>query len=150
MFAFLVKKDVEKFLRRVQLKAFYHDKEDDSNTPNKDAFQTLQIRKSKWTPPEGQFASLDFFIKRCRHDINKLKFNRNISFFNLSSEEWSALKSLKKRKDMVIKAAEKGGAVFVWWADLNQKEASSFLTPPFMQESTKISLSSTKTSSKIR
>ena len=78
MFAFLVKKDVEKFLRRVQLKAFYHDKEDDSNTSNEDAFETLQIRKSKWTPPEGQFASLDFFIKRCRQDINKLKFNRNI------------------------------------------------------------------------
>ena len=51
---------------------------------------------------------------------------------------------------MVIKAAEKGGAVVVWWADLNQKEAANFLTPPFMQESTKISLSSTKTSSKIR
>ena len=51
---------------------------------------------------------------------------------------------------MVIKAAEKGGAVVVWWADLNQKEASNFLTPPFMQESTKISLSSTKTSSKIQ
>ena len=51
---------------------------------------------------------------------------------------------------MVIEAAEKGGAVVVWWADLNQKEASNFPTPPFMQESTKISLSSTKTSSKIR
>ena len=43
---------------------------------------------------------------------------------------------------MVIKAAEKCGAVVVWWADLNQKEASNFPTPPFMQESTKISLSS--------
>ena len=29
---FSVKQDVEKFLRRVQLKAFFHDKEDDSNT----------------------------------------------------------------------------------------------------------------------
>ena len=56
-----VKKDVEKFLRRVQLKPFSHDKEDDSNTSDKDIFETLQIRKSKWTPPEGQFASLDFF-----------------------------------------------------------------------------------------
>ena len=26
-------------------------------------------------------------------------------------EEWSALKNLKKRKDIVIKAADKGGAV---------------------------------------
>ena len=70
---FSVKQDVEKFLRRVQLKAFFHDKEDDSNTSNKDTFETLQIRKSKWTPPEGQFSSLDFFLKKCRHDINKLK-----------------------------------------------------------------------------
>ena len=94
---FSVKQDVEKFLRRVQLKAFFHDKEDDSNTSNKDTFETLQIRKSKWTPPEGQFSSLDFFLKKCRHDINKLKFNRNPKqFSNLSSEEWSALKSLKK------------------------------------------------------
>ena len=37
---------------------------------------------------------------------------------SLSSEEWSALKSLKKRKDIVIKAADKGGAVVVWRADL--------------------------------
>ena len=72
---FSVKQDLEKFLRRVQLKAFFHDKEDDSNTSNKDTFETLQIRKSKWTPPEGQFASLDFSIKKCRHSINKRKFS---------------------------------------------------------------------------
>ena len=74
---FSVKQDVEKFLRRVQLKAFFHDKEDDFNTLEKDIFETLQTRKSKWTLSEGQFASLDFFIKKCRHDINKLNFNRN-------------------------------------------------------------------------
>ena len=84
---FSIKQDVEKFLRRVQLKAFFHDKEDDSDTSNKDIFETLLVRKSKWTPPEGQFASLDFFTKKCRHDIHKLKFNRNTKFSNLSSEE---------------------------------------------------------------
>ena len=36
-----VKQDVEKFLWRVQLKGFFHDKEDDSNTSDKDAFETL-------------------------------------------------------------------------------------------------------------
>ena len=61
-----------------------HDKEDDSNTSDKDIFETLQTGNSKWTPPEGQFASLDFFIKKCRHDINKLNFNRNTKFSNLS------------------------------------------------------------------
>ena len=120
---FSVKQDVEKFLRRVQLKASFHDKEDDSNTSDKDTFETLQTRKSKWTPPEGQFASLDFFINKCRHDINKLNFNRNTKFSNLSSEERAALQNLRKRKDIVVKAADKGGALVVWRADLDQKEA---------------------------
>ena len=83
---FSVKQDVENFLRRVQLKAFLHDKEDDCNTSDKDTFETPQVRKSRWTPPEGQFASLDFFLNKCRHDINKRNFNRNTKFSNLSSE----------------------------------------------------------------
>ena len=120
---FSVKQDVEKFLRRVQLKAFFHDKEDDSNTSDKDTFETLQVRKSKWTPPEGQFASLDFFINKCRHDINKLNFHRNTKFSNLSSEERAALQNLSKRKDIIVKAADKGGALVVWRADLYQNEA---------------------------
>ena len=44
---FSVKQGVEKFLHRVQLKAFFHDEEDDSNTSDKDTFETLQTRKSK-------------------------------------------------------------------------------------------------------
>ena len=36
----------------VQLKAFFHDKEDGPNTSNNDTFETLQIRKSKWTLPD--------------------------------------------------------------------------------------------------
>ena len=103
-------------------KPFFHDKEDDSNISNKDTFETLQIQKSKWTPPEGQFTSLDFFIKKCCHDINKLKFNRNTKFSILSSEKWLAL-SLKNHKDVVIKAANKGSAVVVWRANLYLKEA---------------------------
>ena len=75
-------------------------------------------------PPEGQFDSLDFFTQKCRHDIHKLKFNRNTKFSNLSSEEWAALKNLRKRNGIVVKSAgDKGGAVVVWRSDLYQKEA---------------------------
>ena len=90
---------------------------------DKDIFETLRTRKSKWTPPEGQFDSLYFFIKKCHHDINKLNFNRNTKFSNLSSEERAALENLSKRKDLIVKAADKGGALVVWRADLYQKEA---------------------------
>ena len=50
--------------------------------------------------------------------VDLTKFNHNTKFFNLPSEEWSALKSLKKRINIVIKAADKSGAVVVWRADL--------------------------------
>ena len=73
-------KTLKNSLPAFKWKSFFHDKEDNSNTLNKDTFETLQIRKSKWTPTEGQFASLDFFIKKYRHDIKRLKFNRNTKF----------------------------------------------------------------------
>ena len=60
---------------------------------------------------DGQFASLDFFVNKCRHDINKLNFNRDTKFSNLFSEERAALKNLSKRKDIIVKAADKGGAI---------------------------------------
>ena len=59
-------------------------------------FETLQTRKSKWTLREGQFASVDYFSNKCRHDINNLGFNRNTKFFNLSSEERVALEDRKR------------------------------------------------------
>ena len=59
-------------------------------------FESLNGLPQSW----GQFASLEFFIKKCRHDINKLKVNRNTKLSNHSSEDWSALKSLKKRRNI--------------------------------------------------
>ena len=124
------------------LKNFFHHNEDDSNTSDKDIFETLQTRKSKWTPPKGQFASLDFFINKCRHDINKLNFNRNTKFCNLSSEERAALENLSKRKNIIVKAADIGGALVVWRGPTSTKKklCGNFLTPLFMLKSKKISL----------
>ena len=44
---FTTRQDVEKFLRRVQLKAFFHNKEDKSDNKEKDAFETPNAKKSK-------------------------------------------------------------------------------------------------------
>ena len=85
---FSVKQDVERFLRRIQLKAFFDHKEDTFNASGKDIFEILQVRKSKCTLPEGQFASLDFLIKKCHHDIQKLKFNCHTKFSNLRKSGW--------------------------------------------------------------
>ena len=102
---FTIRQDVEKFLRRVQLKAFFHNKEDKSDNTEKDAFETLTAKKSKWTPPEGQFASIDYFIKKCRHDVHKLKSNCNTKLSNLFKEEWTApikQSSRQRRRDSLL------------------------------------------------
>ena len=86
-----------------------------------------------WTPPEGQFASIDYFIRKCRHDVHKLKSNCNTKLsklYNLSKEEWTALINLKNRNDLVIKAADKGGSTVVWRTDLYQQEAIRQLSDP--------------------
>lgn len=114
-------KKTETFFRRNCLKAFFH--ETSSLSDNRDFFERLNTRKSNWFPPERQFASLDLFKKKCRHDISKLDFDRKLSYSNLSEDEWSALLNLSSRKDIVIKPADKGGAVVVWRSDLYKDEA---------------------------
>ena len=95
------------------------DDSDDSDTSDKDIFETLQVRKSD--SPRGTICLFRFFYQKCRHDIHKVKFNRNSKFSNLSAEEWAAHKNLSKRNDIVVKSADKGGAVVsvvVWRSDL--------------------------------
>ena len=99
---FSVKQDLEKLLRRVQLKAFFHDKSYSNRSSDKDVFQTLNNPKSKWTLPDGQFATVDLFLQKFRHDVSKLKFNRDSGSLNFKPDEWSALLNLRKRKDITI------------------------------------------------
>ena len=69
-------------------------------------------------------------MKKCRHDVHKLKPNCNTKLSNLSKEEWTALINLKNQNDLVIKAADKGGATVVWRTDLYQQEAIRQLSDP--------------------
>ena len=62
-------------------------------------------------------------VKKCRVDIQKLNVNKSLKFSNLSKEEWIAHQNLKARNDIVIKPADKGGAVVVWRTDLYKQEA---------------------------
>ena len=60
----------------------------------------------------------------------KLKSNCNTKLSNLSKEEWTAFINLKNPNDLVIKAADKGGATVVWRTDLYQQEAIGQLLDP--------------------
>ena len=56
---------------------------------------------------------------------------REVLESNLSSEERAARENLSKRKDIIVKAAVKDGALVVWQANLYQKKNlyGNFLTP---------------------
>ena len=102
------------------MKAHFHNQ--------KDLFEVVNPKKSTWSPPEDQFGSLELFIQQCRHDIDTLPKFRPKRPINLTESELSALKSLLARNDIVIKPADKGGALVVWRADLYRDEAHRQLT----------------------
>ena len=65
----------------------------------------------------------DLFIRQCRHEIDQLPKFRPRRPSNLTPLEFEALKSLRGRIDIVIKPADKGGALVVWKTDLYRNEA---------------------------
>jgi len=116
-----VKADCEKYFCRLCRKAHFHGKADnptDNAAPAEtDHFAKFDAKLSTWTPPEGQFSAVDHYIDRCRRFVNTLDFKRSLTchFANYSSQaERLALRNLRHRTDVVIKPADKGGAVVVW------------------------------------
>ena len=78
---FTVKEDTEKFLRRVKLKAHFHDKEQPSDEPQRDKFESLKPKKSNWRPPDGQFTFVDLFVKKMPRRHPKTKFQQKPQIF---------------------------------------------------------------------
>ena len=99
----------------------------DYRQDQEDEFTRLEKRNSTFTPREGQFEAVDKFIDKCRKDIAVAELS-GPTRSNLNDNEQKALKRLRQRKDIVIKPADKGGAVVVWRKDLYQKEAEQQLS----------------------
>ena len=95
-----------------------------------DHFAKFDAKLSTWTPPEGQFSAVDHYIDRCRRFVNTLDFKRSLTlrFANLSQAERLALRNLRRRTDVVIKPADKGGAVVIWAHPLYIQEAQKQLS----------------------
>lgn len=66
--------------------------------------------KSKFFPP-GHLRSIDSFIQTIKHDVRKNVSNK--TYTNLSPDEFIALRTLKEDKSIIIKPADKGGAIVV-------------------------------------
>jgi len=130
-----VKADCEKYFRCLRLKAYFHGAADNNLTANAapagtDPFAKFDAKVSKWTPPDGQFSAVDHYIDRCRRFVNTLDFKRSLTrrYDNLSDAEKKALCDLRRRTDVVIKPADKGGAVVVWSRPLYIQEGQKQLS----------------------
>ena len=128
--------DCEKFYRRLRLKAHFSslhesgamDPSQTSVRSEDTTFESLKPKSSHWTPPPGKFGSLDYYITKCRSEVNRLNFKQRPVTDNLTPEERAALISLRQRPDIVIKPADKGGAVVVWDRNLYLQEADRQLS----------------------
>lgn len=116
--------DMTMFFRRIKLHAHFNDPEKafvNDNQPDDD-FANLQRKKSTWTPPDGEFQGVDTFIKACSSDVKHLNHPTRKHVSNLSAGELTALRELKEDRSIVIRPADKGGAVVAWRSDLYDAE----------------------------
>ena len=127
-----VKADCEKFLLRLSLKAHFHESDDEHHegVNHRDPFTKFDNKASTWTPPDGKFSALDHYIDRCRRSIASQNYSKGPNFSNLTQDEKAALLDSKRRNDIIIKPAYKGGAVVVWKRDLYIQEANRQLSDP--------------------
>ena len=88
--------DVKKFLRRVEVKAFFHRKRMMLTNLTKIRPKHFRFESLRGLPWRASSHIFSLFIKECRQNMFKLKFNCSTKFWNLSPEEWSALKILKE------------------------------------------------------
>ena len=100
--------DNEQLCRRSHLQEYF-------STKNHDNCSSTKYTKTKeWTPPNGRNQFIDSFVNRARSYYDN--FVSNISHdtrYILPTNQQTALKDLSSNNDIVIKEADKGGAITI-------------------------------------
>ena len=109
---------LECYLRRLRLKEFFLDDDDEGNDAEKQSdvrVQSCFLLPSTWMPPKGRDAALETYIRKFRADVqHQLEVNHHKRCRdNLASNERIALHRHHELRDVVIKPADKGSAVVV-------------------------------------
>lgn len=97
----MLKSDIQQFSRRLRLKEYFKGKENDE--------QSLVRNKSIFTPKPGRDTNLDHFIET----IYKFPINTKNCTQNLNKSEKTALANLKNNTSIILKEADKGGAIVI-------------------------------------
>ena len=102
-----LKEDLQAYKRRMRLKWFFRNEEDDSIV-DENKFRI----KSTWQPPKDN-PVLENYLSLLEKEVMSVS-PEGKSFSNLSSSEQFSLQQLKSDRNIVIKEADKGSAVVVW------------------------------------
>ncbi|XP_030051899.1 uncharacterized protein LOC115465513 [Microcaecilia unicolor] len=103
-FPFQFHVDFEKFIRSLQLRMFFKD--------FKSAFSDC-VAKSTWIPPGPLNPALLIFKQLVLQDVEQLEVSQYRGRSNMSKEEFLAIQKLKNETSIVIRKADKGGAILV-------------------------------------
>ena len=96
--------DINTFCRKLRLTEYFLDKKDED--------ESLVRNKSDFTPRPGRNKTLDKFIDNVRKfPIKTLNPQKKKS--NINAQQWQSIQTLKNDKSIVIKEADKGGAVVI-------------------------------------
>ena len=104
-------KDMRGFNRRMRLKEFFVDMEgEESQIPP----WMKNEKVSNFTPPKNRETNLDSYLDVTNKETLKLlKTNSDEEWHNLTDLQRQALESMRKNKEIIIKSADKGGALTV-------------------------------------
>ena len=105
------------FYRRVILKSYFGDTEPEP-------YMGYKKKSNKEWLPKNIHHSVKTFIEAVEHDLEKeQKEKKNDTKQNLTKDEIESLNNLKKREDIIITKADKGGAVVIINVEDYLKEA---------------------------
>ena len=110
-------------IRKFRLAEFFHNKDERDDS--------LVRNKCHFIPPKNRNQSLDNFITNVENiPLDNNSIQNNIKT-NITNAERNAIKSLSSDKTIVIKEADKGGAVVVMDATHYKEMANNILEDPF-------------------
>ena len=122
-----LEKDVKEFCRRLRLKEYFYES-DENDTLDEDS-RPLARNKSNWNPKPKRNKMLDSCIDSLTTSTKELsQCHIKPCKDNLSKEERIALKQLQNNKDIVIKEADKGGAICIMDKTFYAQKMSDLLT----------------------
>lgn len=101
--------DIKEYTRKLRLAEYFHSDDDGENTTETD----LVKNKSNFNPKKGRNALLDTVCDTLESMPTEDNPSKNKRQHNLLKSEENAIKSLLNDNSIVIKEADKGGAVVV-------------------------------------